>query len=100
MRLRPPLRVSVTRHEEKEQKLQEFICQHLSGPRPGDSGPAFPLMIIARSLDSPVVKAVAGLADEIAAAGLPARMIPILACAAARTTPVTYADLKWADYGA
>ena len=29
-----------------------------------------------------------------------AAMIPILACAAARTTPVTYADLKWADYGA
>jgi hypothetical protein len=76
MRLRPPLRVSVTRHEEKEQKLQEFIYQHLAVPTPGaHAGPAFPIMIIARSLDSPVVKAVAGLANEIAAAGLPARMI-------------------------
>ena len=76
MRLRPPLRVSVTRHEEKEQKLQEFIYQHLAVPTPGaDAGAAFPIMIIARSLDSPVVKAVAGLANEIAAAGLPARMI-------------------------
>ena len=76
MRLRPPLRVSVTRHEEKEQKLQEFIYQHLAVPTAGaHAGPAFPIMIIARSLDSPVVKAVAGLANEIAAAGLPARMI-------------------------
>jgi hypothetical protein len=76
MRLRPPLRVSVTRHEEKEQKLQEFIYQHLAVPTPGaHAGAAFPIMIIARSLDSPVVKAVAGLANEIAAAGLPARMI-------------------------
>ena len=29
-----------------------------------------------------------------------AAMIPVLACAATRTKPVTYADLKWADYGA
>ena len=35
MRLRPPLRVSVTRHEEKEQKLQEFIYQHLSSASAG-----------------------------------------------------------------
>ena len=76
MRLRPPLRVSVTRHEEKEQKLQEFICQHLAPARHGgDSGNATPLLIIARSLQSPVVKAVAGLSHEIVIAGLSARMI-------------------------
>jgi transposase-like protein len=29
-----------------------------------------------------------------------AAMVPALACAAARSKPVTYHDLKWADYGA
>jgi transposase-like protein len=29
-----------------------------------------------------------------------AAMVPVLACAAARSKPVTYHDLKWADYGA
>ena len=76
MRLRPPLRVSVTRHEEKEQKLQEFIFQHLAGaPHGGDASHATHLLIIARSLESPLVKAVAGLTNEITAAGLSARMI-------------------------
>jgi hypothetical protein len=77
MRLRPPLRVSVTRHEEKEQKLQEFIYQHLSSASAGggDASHATHLLIIARSLESPLVKAVTGLTHEIAAAGLSARMI-------------------------
>ena len=76
MRLRPPLRVSVTRHEEKEQKLQEFIYQHLaSAQHGGDASRATHLLIIARSLESPLVKAVAGLTNEITAAGLSARMI-------------------------
>ena len=76
MRLRPPLRVSVTRHEEKEQKLQEFIYQHLAGAQHGgDASRATHLLIIARSLESPLVKAVAGLTNEITAAGLSARMI-------------------------
>ncbi len=76
MRLRPPLRVSVTRHEEKEQKLQEFIYQHLAGAQHGgDASHATHLLIIARSLESPLVKAVAGLTNEITAAGLSARMI-------------------------
>ena len=42
MRLRPPLRVSVTRHEEKEQKLQEFIYQHLSSASRSAATPATP----------------------------------------------------------
>jgi len=76
MRLRPPLRVSVTRHEEKEQKLQEFIFQHLAGAQHGgDASHATHLLIIARSLESPLVKAVAGLTNEITAAGLSARII-------------------------
>jgi hypothetical protein len=76
MRLRPPLRVSVTRHEEKEQKLQEFIYQHLAGAQNGGEGSqATHLLIIARSVESPLVKAVAGLTHEVATAGLSARMI-------------------------
>jgi hypothetical protein len=66
----------VTRHEEKEQKLQEFIFQHLAGAQHGgDASHATHLLIIARSLESPLVKAVAGLTNEITAAGLSARMI-------------------------
>ena len=76
MRLRPPLLVSVTRHEEKEHKLQEFICQHLHGlEHAANAHPANHLLIIARSLASPIVKAVAGLTHEIAACGRSARMI-------------------------
>jgi hypothetical protein len=76
MRLRPPLLVSVTRHEEKEQKLQEFICQHLQGlVTGGDTRRGNQLLIVARSLASPLVRAVAGLTHEIAASGRSARMI-------------------------
>lgn len=76
MRLRPPLRVSVTRHDEKEQKLQEFIYQHLAPTqRVGEISHATQLLLIARSLESPVVKAIASLSHEIASAGLSARII-------------------------
>ncbi|SRR5581483_11545434 len=76
MRLRPPLRVNVTRHEEKEQKLHAFLADHLQrrSYRAGAGHPA-QLLIVARSLESPVVRAVASLSEEIAAAGLSVRMI-------------------------
>ena len=77
MRLRPPLRVNVTRHEEKEQKLQEFLSQHLlRQPMQGSDGIRNShLLIVARSLESPVVKAIASLTDEITGMGLAVRMI-------------------------
>jgi hypothetical protein len=76
MGLRPPLRVSVTRHEEKEQKLQAFLSHHISRLRPGSDAPhPTHLLLVARSLESPVIRAMASLADEIAAAGLGARVI-------------------------
>jgi hypothetical protein len=76
MRLRPPLRVNVTRHEEKEQKLQEFLSLHLGRHVQGsDAGRMTHLQIVARSLESPVVKAIAGLTDEITGTGLSVRMI-------------------------
>jgi hypothetical protein len=76
MRLRPPLLVSVTRHEDKEHKLQEFICQHLNGfEHGGGTHLTNHLLIVARSLTSPLVRAVVGLTHEIAASGRSARMI-------------------------
>lgn len=69
MPFRPPLRVSVSRYEEKEQRLRQFVSQHLNAARP------HPLLVVARSLDSPVVKAIAGLDQTIAAAGGVVRLI-------------------------
>jgi hypothetical protein len=74
MRFRPPLRVSSIRHEEKQQKLKDFILQHISGS-PASDGPPHPILIVARSVDSPVVKAIAALEQEIAAARRTVRLI-------------------------
>jgi hypothetical protein len=71
MRFRPPLRAGIARHEEKEQKLRHFIQQHVGGR--SDRGNE--LMIVARSLESPVVKAIAALDQQIAAAGRSVRLI-------------------------
>ena len=75
MSVRPPLRVSVTRHEEKEQKLREFVARHLSESDVGAGAQASQILIVARSLDSPVVRAITGLAEEISAASLSVRLI-------------------------
>jgi hypothetical protein len=75
MSVRPPLRVSVTRHEEKEQKLKEFVLRHLSESDVGAGAQASQILIVARSLDSPVVKAITGLTEEIAAVSLSVRLI-------------------------
>jgi hypothetical protein len=76
MRLRPPLRVNVTRHEDKEQKLQEFLSHHLARQsQGGDAGRATHILIVARSLESPVVRAIASLKDEISGASLSVRLI-------------------------
>jgi hypothetical protein len=91
MRLRPPLHVSVTRHGDKEQKLKDFILQHIAGAR--DTASRFSqIQVIARSLESPVVKAIAGLASEISTAGLSVRLI------LAQADQDTFAD-AWADAG-
>jgi hypothetical protein len=75
MSFRPPLRVSVTRHEDKEQKLKEFVLRHLSACDVGAGAQASQILIVARSLDSPVVKAITGSAEEIATGGLSVRLI-------------------------
>ena len=35
MPLRPPLRVSVARHAEKEQSLKQFVLRHISAAEAG-----------------------------------------------------------------
>ena len=104
MRFRPPPGVSVTRHEEKEHKLQAFLAQHIAGQQPGGDVAHYPhLLLIARSLESPVVKAISALGDDIAAAGLGVRLI--LAHIDrdpapedwGRTIPFTH-DIRWARH--
>lgn len=75
MSVRPPLRVGVTRHDEKEQKLTEFVRHHLSDPSATSPAIRAPLMVVARSVDSPIVKALLALRHDLAAAALPLRLI-------------------------
>ena len=75
MSIRPPLCVSVTRHEEKEHSLKEFLLQHIPNGRDEPVVPGGDLLIVARSLESPVIKAVTALSDEIAAAQVSVRLI-------------------------
>ena len=100
MRLRPPLRVAVSRHEEKEQNLREFLLRHITGPRSA-SGHACDLLIVARSLESPLIKAVTSIGEDITAAGLSVRLILAqLDCEPSPQTwacgvPFTY-EIRWA----
>ena len=72
MSLRPPLRVSIARHADKEQSLRQFLLRHLAGTEPGQLSD---LQIVARSLDSPLIKAITSLGQDIAGAGLSVRLI-------------------------
>jgi hypothetical protein len=71
MPVRPPLRASVSRHEDKEQRLKQFVHHHLRMA----SDRAHQLLVVARSLDSPVVKAIVGLEQAITAVGGSVRLI-------------------------
>jgi hypothetical protein len=76
MRPNPSLRLSTTRHEEKEQKLREFALHHLANlEHTADPDRVGHVLIVARSVESPVVTAITSLDQEIAAAGLSVRMI-------------------------
>jgi hypothetical protein len=76
MRFQAPLRVSVTRHGDKEQKLKDFILAYLSNARTcAGQDRLTHLQLVARSADSPVVRAITGLMVDIATAGFGVRMI-------------------------
>ena len=101
MSVRPPLRVSVTRHEEKEQKLKDFVARQLSESDIGAGAQASQILIVARSLDSPVVKAISGLSEEITAFGLSVRMILAQVdrepASWGRSVPFAH-ELRWAKH--
>jgi hypothetical protein len=85
MRFSPPLRMSVIKRGEKEEKLGAFVGSHFA--RAVESAAAGnEILVIARSIESPVAKALAGHAAQIAACRRPVRMI--LARADRNSTPV------------
>jgi hypothetical protein len=80
MRFPQQCRASVTRRGEKEMRLGAFIAQGLQGLTAGRRtseplGPERAILVIARSAQSPVLKAIATLAREIAAARCSVRAI-------------------------
>jgi len=76
MRFPPQSRLSVTRRGEKEQRLGAFIAQSLATiAQSAKPQRRVGISVIARSLQSPVAKAIGALAPEIAAAGYSVRMI-------------------------
>ena len=84
MRFPQQFRASIVRRGEKEMRLGAFIVQGLQGlsagrqtsKSPAESvGPERAILIIARSPHSPVLKSIAALAREIAAARCSVRVI-------------------------
>lgn len=76
MRFPSQFRMSVTRRGEKEQRLSAFIAGNLALAGQGASPrPMSRISVLARSIESPVARAIGGLAAEIAAAGLPVRLL-------------------------
>jgi hypothetical protein len=73
-----PPRMHVVRKEEKEARLKAFVGEQLvsvaASLQPGDA-----VTVIARSFESPVLRALAAYRSEIEAAGLGIRAIVILA---------------------
>lgn len=67
-----PVNAVVVRKEEKEAKLQAFVSAHLAACSVPGQGTAATnaMLLVARSVDSPLVKAVKSLAAEIAACGV------------------------------
>ncbi len=70
MRFSYPLRMSVIKRGDKEQKLAAFVSSYFSEIRAAQD-----ILLIARSIDSPVVKAIAAAAPRVAAAGCAVRII-------------------------
>lgn len=73
MRPNSPVNAVVVRKEEKQAKLIAFVTAHLDELRDGAAGESSalaPVLVVARSFDSPVVLALQSLAAELAARGL------------------------------
>lgn len=76
MRFPGQSRMSVTRRGEKELQLTRFIARSLPTAFAGTSAlQQRTISVLARSIDSPVVRSIGALAAEIAAAGCPVRLL-------------------------
>jgi hypothetical protein len=73
MRFATPLRTSVVKRGEKEQRLGAFIASHFARDR--EFSGHNEVLLLARSVESPVVRAVISSALQIASAGCSVRMI-------------------------
>ncbi len=79
MRVSPALRMSVVKRGEKEQKLVAFLSRHFAGGQDRQPPSGHEILLIARSIKSPLVKAIVSQAPQIAAAGRSLRAILALA---------------------
>lgn len=93
MRLAPPPQINVVRKEEKESKLRDFIHGDIAARKCGavHAGPQTYLMI-ARSLDSPVTRALLAACAEAAATGVRFRVLFMLDEGVARDLDAAAAD--------
>lgn len=83
-----PPRMHVVRKEEKEARLTAFVAEQLSAAVACNAH-GRDMTVLARSFDSPVLKALAAQAAAICAAGLRVRVIAVLAEGATETvTPL------------
>jgi hypothetical protein len=73
MTLNAPAHMTVVKKEEKETKLREFLAQALKDA--GSDDGTLVLRVMARCSGSPVVRAVAAVQAELAAAGVDARVM-------------------------
>jgi hypothetical protein len=100
MRFGAPSAASLVRPEEKQPKLEAFISRHLES---GSSGPGTSILVVARSRESPVVRAIAALCGPIVSAGHPLRIIlgyidhgGLSAGTAAGLAPALECEVRWA----
>jgi hypothetical protein len=76
MRFQPQIRISVTRRGEKDERLGAFIARSLvAAGQSAEAQRRGGICVIARSVESPVSRAIGALAKNIAAAGHSVRMI-------------------------
>lgn len=85
MTFSPPREINVVRKEEKEARLREFIIRDLEARRAASNcdGSTHYLMI-ARSLDSPVARAVLSVSARVAEAGIPLKFLLLMEDSVAR----------------
>ena len=75
MRLKPPSGIKVIKKEDKEASLRAFILNDIDARYRGEIFDSPNYLLLARCWNSPVISAIIGLQDQIAAAGISVRTI-------------------------